>query len=134
MSTPGGSPPGTVTHLIFVATRRALPRDGEASSRRRPRSISTLSGVRVSAARFLARIRRSSGRSTVVFIQENIFPYYHIRQSVAVCAADSCASSALVEGAAHWSFDGDGALFRLVAEARRIRLASSIPCSRFTLH
>lgn len=83
MSTPGGSPPGTVTHLIFRATRRALPPDGEASSRRRPRSISTLSGVRVSAARFLARIRRSSGRSTVVFIQETIFPYSHIRQSAA---------------------------------------------------
>ncbi|MCS6889963.1 MAG: hypothetical protein NZQ09_17315, partial [Chloroflexus sp.] len=29
----------------------------------------------------------------------------------------------LVEQGRPWSFDGDGALFRLVAEARRIRLA-----------
>jgi hypothetical protein len=42
--------------------------------------------VRVSAARFLARMSRSSGRSTVVFIQENIYPYSHIRQPGPIAA------------------------------------------------
>ena len=39
----------------------------------------------------------------------------------------------IVEAGRPWSFDGDGALFRLVSEALRIRLAiSSIPCSPCT--
>ena len=74
-SKPGGSPPGTTTHLIFRGARRERERTGSASSRRSPRSISTRRGVLVSAARFLARIRSSSGRSTVVFIREIIFLY-----------------------------------------------------------
>ena len=72
-SRPGGSPPGATTHLIFRGIRRArLRTEEEANSRRSPRSINTRSGVRVSAARFFARMSSSSGRSTVVFIQENI--------------------------------------------------------------
>src|SRR4030042_339013 len=60
-----------------------LPRllaEEAASSRRSPRSINTRRGVRESTARFFARMSRSSGRSTVVFIQETIKPYSHIRQ------------------------------------------------------
>ena len=55
----------------------ALPRRPAArpSSARRPRSMRARSGCRNSAARFLAAIKRSSGRSTVVFIRESIFPY-----------------------------------------------------------
>ena len=39
----------------------------------------------------------------------------------------------IVEVGRPWSFDGDGAMFRLVSEAQRIRLAiSSTPCSPCT--
>ena len=72
-STPGGSPPSTVTQRIV----RALPSVRLAvrpSSARKPRSIRTRSGCRSSAARCLAAMKRSSGRSTVVFIWENNFP------------------------------------------------------------
>jgi hypothetical protein len=72
-STPGGSPPSTVTQRIV----RALPSVRLAvrpSSARKPRSIRTRSGCRSSAARCLAAMKRSSGRSTVVFIWENSFP------------------------------------------------------------
>lgn len=89
-SRPGGSPPGTTTHLIFRGVRRARACEEEANSRRSPRSINTRSGVRVSAARFLARMRSSSGRSTVVFIQENIYPYSHTRQPGPVAETVVC--------------------------------------------
>jgi hypothetical protein len=78
-SKPGGSPPGATTHRIFRETRRPrLLAEEAASSRRSPRSINTRRGVRESTARLFARMSRSSGRSTVVFIQETINPYSHI--------------------------------------------------------
>ena len=71
-STPGGSPPETVTHLI--ATRRCRPRlrasGRRRSSARSPRRTSSRSGRRISAARFFAASTRSSGSSTVTFIQK----------------------------------------------------------------
>ena len=35
----------------------------------------------------------------------------------------------IVEAGRPWSFDGDGALFRLVSEAHRIRLAQMLPAA-----
>ncbi len=93
-STPGGSPPATVTHPI--ATRRRRPRSRSSgrrrSSARSPRSTSSRSGRRISAARFFAATTRSSGSSTVAFIQETVTPYSRIRKRNRTAAGRSCAS------------------------------------------
>ena len=80
-----GRPPLTVIHRI-AGGRAALRLWASPSSRRRPRSTRARMVVRVSAARFFASIKRSSGRSMVVFIQLPILPYVRVR----ALRAESC--------------------------------------------
>ena len=76
-STPGGNPPLAVTQRIFFRPVHLFVR-GAANCWRRPASTSSRSGLRNSAARFLAAMSSSSGNSIVVFIRLAIFTYYHI--------------------------------------------------------
>lgn len=73
-STPEGSPPGTVTQRMATGLAPPAATAEWPSSALSPRSMSARRGCRSSAARCLAAMNKSSGRSMVVFLRKTIFP------------------------------------------------------------
>ena len=75
MSRPGGNPPADVTHRIRRGRRVGRP-PACRNSLRKARSTMSRKVVLISNAFRLASSSRSSGSSTVIFIQVPLFPYF----------------------------------------------------------